>query len=153
MLNHAESEALGSYTDDAHAYAAYWRANFRQAAVSQARPCSFPAVSGTYGTSYRAADEWRPSGFAAGPPAWICVGRFRGLSDNRQALSLNSAQASGCRVMLGENLLDLVEQAARWRLLSAQIRDQRALDALAAALAVVEIRISRVEAEIFAEAC
>jgi hypothetical protein len=55
--------------------------------------------------------------------------------------------------MLGENLLDLVEQAARWRLLSAQIRDQRALDALAAALAVVEIRISRVEAEILAEAC
>jgi hypothetical protein len=55
--------------------------------------------------------------------------------------------------MLGESLLDLVEQAARWRLLSAQIRDQRALAALAAALAGVEIGIARVEEELFQESC
>jgi len=55
--------------------------------------------------------------------------------------------------MLGENLLDLAEQAARWRLLSTQTGDQCALDALAAALAGIEARIARVEAELFREAC
>jgi hypothetical protein len=55
--------------------------------------------------------------------------------------------------MLGETLLDLAEQAERWRLLSTQTGDQRALDALAAALAGIEGRIARVEAELFREAC
>jgi hypothetical protein len=55
--------------------------------------------------------------------------------------------------MLGENLLDLVEQAARWRLLSMQTGDQGALDALAETLSGIEIRTARVEAELFREAC
>jgi hypothetical protein len=55
--------------------------------------------------------------------------------------------------MLGEELIDLLEQRQRWWRLSAQMRDQRALDALAAMLAGIEGRVARVEGEMFHEAC
>ena len=43
--------------DDDNEYAAYWHADYWQAAFSQARPWLFPAVPGTYSNSYRAGDE------------------------------------------------------------------------------------------------
>jgi hypothetical protein len=55
--------------------------------------------------------------------------------------------------MLGEELIDLVEQATRWRQLSMQVRDKRALDALVDALADIERKIACLETEIFQAAC
>jgi hypothetical protein len=50
--------------------------------------------------------------------------------------------------MLGEDLFDLNEQAARWQWMTEQVRDKRALDALAKMLEGVEKQIASVEAAI-----
>jgi hypothetical protein len=55
--------------------------------------------------------------------------------------------------LLGEELIDLLEQRQHWWRLSAQMRDQRALDALAAMPAGIEGRMARVKGEMFHEGC
>jgi len=56
-------------------------------------------------------------------------------------------------MMLGEGLLELHEQAARWRSMVKRVHDPRALAAMTTVLASVEAKIAHIEAEIFREAC
>ena len=51
--------------------------------------------------------------------------------------------------MLSEDLLDLLERAARWRRLIEQVRDKRVLEALRTLLAGVEKKIACIQTKIF----